>query len=150
LEDIAGMLDVLPKLEKCGNVTLGLNINESNILAKLRQLPTCTAATINTLAPQLRKSLGISSIVIHSIKSCCVSSAIGGDDFISALPYCEAPKKSTGAGDRFNAGYITALLLGCDQSECLLCAIACSGCFVRAGSSPSMFDMIEFLKTVWQ
>lgn len=114
--DVRDMLLVLPLLEECGAVTLGLNMNEANIMARLFGLPACSATTTSALAALLRVQLRISDVVIHCAKTAAVSSAVG-DALIDDFPYCTNPKKSTGAGDRFNAGYMLGLLLGCDPLD---------------------------------
>ncbi|MFA6288922.1 MAG: hypothetical protein WC661_16190 [Opitutaceae bacterium] len=60
-------------------------------------------------------------------------------------PYCAQPKKSTGAGDRFNAGYALGCLLDLMPAERLACGCAVSGKFVRLSRSPSLPEMIDYL-----
>lgn len=143
--DIRAMLDVLPGFEASGPLTLGLNGNEANILARLLGLPPCDASPVSSaaLASALRTRLKISEVVIHHIKS----AALAGPEGTAALagPFCAAPKKSTGAGDRFNAGYALGLLLALAPAERLLCACATSGFFVREARSPSLPDLVAFL-----
>ena len=112
----------------------------------LLDLPACTEASpasSQALAAALRTRLGISELVIHHIKS----TAVAGPDGEASLtgPYCAAPKKSTGAGDRFNAGYALGQLLGLSPAERLLCACASSGFFVREARSASLTELVEFL-----
>lgn len=64
---------------------------------------------------------------------------------VEDIPFCSKPVKSTGAGDRFNAGYCIGLLLGCNLRNCILCGVACSGVFVRQGTSASLEQMAAFL-----
>lgn len=143
--DIFAMLDLLPGFEAAGPLTLGLNGNEANILARLLGLTPCddSPAASRELAAALRERLRISEVVIHHIKS----AAVAGRDGESALrgPFCAAPRKSTGAGDRFNAGYVLALLLSLPPSQRLLCAAAASGFFVREARSPSLTELADFL-----
>jgi len=61
-------------------------------------------------------------------------------------PYCAHPKKSTGAGDRFNAGYSTGLMLGFDPEDCLLLGCAASGFFVRQARSANIAELAEFME----
>ncbi|MFH1498968.1 MAG: carbohydrate kinase [Verrucomicrobiota bacterium] len=149
--DILAMLAVLPEFEKTGPLTLGLNGNEANILARLLHLPPCNQtvpADSLSLATALRARLGISEVVIHHIKSAAVSGPDG--DAVCLGPYCEQPRKSTGAGDRFNAGYALGALLGLSPDERLLCACAGSGFFVREARSATLAELAAFLEThVW-
>ncbi len=144
--DIRGMLDVLAGFERTGPLTLGLNGNEANILARLLNLAACTEAAPESslaLATALRIRLGISEVVIHHIRS----TAVAGPDGGAALcgPYCPQPKKNTGAGDRFNAGYALGLLLGLPIADCLACACAASGYFVREARSANLAELAGFL-----
>ncbi|MBI2516303.1 MAG: carbohydrate kinase [Opitutae bacterium] len=144
--DIRAMLDVLPGFETAGPLTLGLNGNEANILARLLGLSICAEsepASTATLAEQLRTRLGISTVVIHHIKSAALAAADGSAAL--AGPFCPKPKKSTGAGDRFNAGYALGLLLRLSPAERLLCACGASGFFVRESRSASLPELADFL-----
>jgi sugar/nucleoside kinase (ribokinase family) len=143
--DIRAMLDTLPGFESAGPLTLGLNGNEANILARLLGLPACddSPASSLALASALRSRLRVGEVVVHHIKS----AALAGPDGSAALrgPFCAAPKKSTGAGDRFNAGYALGLLLDLPPADRLLCACASSGFFVREARSASLAELAGFL-----
>jgi len=144
--DIRGMFDVLAGFERTGPLTLGLNGNEANILARLLDLPACTEAAPASslaLAHALRTRLHLSEVVIHHIKSAAVAGPDGDATLLG--PYCAQPKKSTGAGDRFNAGYALALLLGLSATERLTCAAAASGYFVREARSANLAELAGFL-----
>ncbi|MBC8038956.1 MAG: carbohydrate kinase, partial [Opitutaceae bacterium] len=144
-DDIRDMLATLPGFESTGPVTLGLNGNEANILARLLGLPESAEdnASALALARALRARLGISEVVIHTIKLAAVS-ARDGDAALTG-PFCPSPKKSTGAGDRFNSGYALGLLLGLSPDERLLCACASSGFFVREARSATLPELASFL-----
>lgn len=142
--DLLGMTRLLPRLESCGDVTLGLNGNEANILARLLKLPEAAdAAQSAVLAMKLRGVLGISRVVIHWTRFAVESGPQGNAEVEG--PFCEAPLKSTGAGDRFNAGYIRGLTAGADPETCLRLACGVSGFFVRNARSPSQAELLKFL-----
>lgn len=145
-DDILAMLATLPGFESAGPVTLGLNGNEANILARLLGLPESAEnnASALVLARALRARLGISEVVIHYIKLAAVS-APDGDDALAG-PFCASPRKSTGAGDRFNSGYALGSLLTLSPRERLLCACAASGFFVRQARSASFAELADFLE----
>jgi len=124
-------------------VCLGLNGNEANILARIFLLPEARdAESTGKLAARLRDSLGISRVVVHrpnfAVEACETGVAS------TAVTLCEKPAKSTGAGDRFNAGYILGLLSGCGAETRLQTACAVSGFFVRNGHSPSRAELENF------
>lgn len=145
--DILAMLEALRDFEICGQTTLGLNQNEANILARLtqchcRKATTCTEA--QQQAAELREAIGINEIVIHARQYATVADSSGA--YSGRGPYCEKPLKSTGAGDRFNAGYALALLLDLAPVERIALATATSGLYVRTGHSPNLDELIAFLR----
>lgn len=143
--DIFAMAETLPSLETCGPVTLGLNGNEANILARLLGLnPAEDAEESLLLASALRENTGLSTVVIHKLKF-AVSSGPEGT-FSTMGPYCERPLKSTGAGDRFNAGFCLGLLAGAPPEDCLILASAASGFFVRNARSANREELAQFLR----
>jgi sugar/nucleoside kinase (ribokinase family) len=138
------MLDTLPALETCGDVTLGLNGNEANILARLLGLGQAQEEeNVMRLAVELQARLGVSTIVIHKLKF--AASAGPGGTFSVQGPFCERPMKSTGAGDRFNAGYCLGLLTDGSAEDCLFLGSAVSGFFVRKARSPVRSEVADFL-----
>ena len=145
-KDIVEMLNVLPKFEAWGDAHLGLNQNEANIIGRLSGLKCPSHAGIESAAEQasaLQTCLGLNTVVIHG-RSYAVSAGPEGVNATSG-PLCAKPLKSTGAGDRFNAGYAAARLLGLDAKGVLLLACATSGLYVRLGRSPSRNELADFL-----
>jgi sugar/nucleoside kinase (ribokinase family) len=145
--DITEMAGILRDFEPAGPLTLGLNGNEANILCRLHGLPSPSpkATPEETLAQAgaLRKRLEISRVIIHHLRFAVSSDAEA--DFIQPGPHCQNPKKSTGAGDRFNAGVCLGLALGCDADDALALACGTSGFFVRHARSASQNELADFL-----
>ena len=143
--DIRLMTEVLPLIESCGPVVLGLNGNEANILARIfnvRESSENLAGSAD-LAATLRTRLGISEVAIHCVKFAVAANATTQASILG--PFCASPKKSTGAGDRFNAGYCLGMLLDVDISDRLTLACACSGHFVREARSANLAELADFL-----
>ena len=65
----------------------------------------------------------------------------------AAGAFCERPKITTGAGDHFNSGFVTARLLGLAPVSALTVAVATSGFYVRTALSPTLKDLEEFIAT---
>jgi hypothetical protein len=147
-DDIRAMLDTLPAFGATGPLTLGLNGNEANIIARLFGLPTASDAPESALAQAqaLRTRLNIAEVVIHHIKFAAVANATEAAQMRG--PFCAKPKKSTGAGDRFNAGYALGLLLQLDAPARLACATGASGFFVREARSASLAELAGFIETM--
>lgn len=145
-EDIAAMLSLLGNFESSGPVTLGLNGNEANVLARVLGLPPCDPGVPDTtpaLAEALRERLRITEVVIHHVRF--ASASLAGSRATVSSPYCAQPLKSTGAGDRFNAGYALGLMLGLGPESRLACACGASGFFVRHARSPSREELATML-----
>jgi sugar/nucleoside kinase (ribokinase family) len=146
--DVIAVAAILREFEPAGPLTLGLNGNEANILCRLHDLPSASpeATQEETLqqAFSLRVRLGISRVVVHRIPFAVSASVEGG--FTEPGPYCANPKKSTGAGDRFNAGFCLGLSLGIGDAESLALGCAVSGFFVRYARSASLSELADFLR----
>jgi sugar/nucleoside kinase (ribokinase family) len=94
-------------------------------------------------ATALRHKLGINQVVIHWVKLAVMAEAQGACAVMG--PYCPQPKKSTGAGDRFNAGYCCGLMLGLSSEASLLLGCAASGFFVRQARSATCQELMDFI-----
>lgn len=145
-EDVRAALALLPDLAGQGKLTLGVNGNEANLIARLLGVAEATdqVDSISAQAKALRDALGVDEVVVHWIKFAAVAGA-DGEASVSG-PYCAQPRKSTGAGDRFNAGYVLGQLFKLPPEERLLLATASSGFFVRAARSASLTELAEFLR----
>lgn len=145
-EDIADMLEALKDFEKYGRTILGVNGNEGNIIAGLLGLGKAdnTPEAVGAQAAAIRESLGISEVVTHCVKFAAMADASG--IYTAQGPYCPSPKKSTGAGDRFNAGYCIAQLLSLSPEQRLLVGNAASGFFVRNARSANSAELASFIR----
>jgi sugar/nucleoside kinase (ribokinase family) len=144
--DIREMLALLRTFEPHGAVTLGLNGNEANAAGRALGLPACVDErpdAVRDQAAALRAALGISEVVIHHVKVAAAAAVDGAAAIVG--PYCAAPRKTTGAGDRFNAGYALGLLLKLDITSRLLLGAAGSGFFVRHARSAARAELAAFL-----
>lgn len=146
--DVRAMLEALPAFAACGPVTLGLNGGEANLLARLLGLPAADddPTDCKRLAGELRDAIPVATAVIHRNKFAAGASATSAAAVDG--PHCTHPRKSTGAGDRFNAGYILGLLAGADLADCLALGSATAGFFVREARSAARPDLEAFL-TAW-
>lgn len=146
-DDIQAMIEALRGFEKYGPVVLGLNGNEANIVSKILGLKTVAddMEAVQAQALALREKLGVSQVVTHCVKFAAGANQEGS--WATPGPFCPKPKKSTGAGDRFNAGYICGLLMGLPMHQSLAVGCASSGFFVREARSATPGEMAAFLET---
>jgi sugar/nucleoside kinase (ribokinase family) len=145
--DVQAMVRVLPGFERTGPTVLGLNGTEANVLSRILGIPKAgdDLSAVEQQAQSLRESLEITCVVIH-----CLKFAVCADSQKTARvlgPFCSSPKKSTGAGDRFNAGFCSGLLLGFDQEASLLLGSAASGFFVRETRSATADELVSFIES---
>lgn len=137
--DIRAMLAVLPRIAACGHAALGLNLNEANVLASLVGVAGgADDAGLAALAARLQRAVGVSEVVIHAVRW---AGCAGAGEAAVPGPWCAQPKKLTGAGDRFNAGYGLGLLLGLPPAQRLALGSASSGVFVRTAASATLSDI---------
>ena len=144
--DISRMLQTVSRFEQNTQTILGLNGVEANVIARVLRIPEAkeNPTELSEQAAALQKKLDIDTVVIHCVKLAAMANADGS--VAVAGPYCPNPKKSTGAGDRFNAGFCTGVLLGLTPREKLLLGSACSGFFVREARSASAEELSQFIK----
>lgn len=146
--DVCEVCGVLPGFESASPLTLGLNGNEANILCRLHGLVTLDADPAHEVAVEqartLREALGISRVVVH--RTSFAVSASSDASGSQPGPYCKRPEKSTGAGDRFNAGFCLALALGMSDAEAIALGCATAGFFVRHARSAGHQELVGFLR----
>jgi len=144
--DILDMLDALAGFESIGRVTLSLNGTEGNVIARHLSLAPADDSDeqLQRLAGQIRDYAKISEVGIHLVKS---ATAVTENESITVPgPYCAKPKKSVGAGDRFNAGCVAGMLLDLPIAERLTLGTMSSGFFVRQARSATLQELIGFIE----
>jgi len=92
----------------------------------------------------IRNALDLSEVVIHNSAGNAVAWQ-GGSIAVPPGPRCHTPKKSVGAGDRFNAGYCLGLLLDLDAADRLNLGSATAGFFLRNARSAAAPELVSFL-----
>ena len=143
--DQLAMLNQLRRMEAWGPVTLSLNLNEANALHDLVSLPQSETNNLGTVAEYLRTTLGISEVVIHNAKASVVAGITGIQ--ILTPPWCAAPVKLTGAGDRFNAGYALGLALNLSPVLRLALGNVTASAFVSQGFSADLEKILSLSST---
>lgn len=145
VEDLRAALAAIAQFEKFGRVTLGLNLKEAQqVAAALGTIPTAEDETsLRHSTADLRGRLGVDTVVIHPRESAaCATTA--GTSWVPG-PYTERPLLTTGAGDHFNAGFVTGQMLQLEPEACLTLGVCTSGHYVRTGQSPNRSDLETFL-----
>jgi len=145
-DELRDGLAAMSKFQKFGDAILGLNLSEGQQTAAVLGVPfmDVTPEGIRQSAAAIREKLGINTVVIHPLDGAACATP-DGTWWVDG-PHCEKPAITTGGGDNFNAGYMTAHLLGLPPPCCLTTAVSVSGFYVRNAHSPSLAELIQFLK----
>ncbi len=143
--DLAQVLRAIGRFQAFGRVTLGLNLKEAQQVFGALGLGGATEDEkgLRAMARQIRQALDVATVVIHPKES--AACATRDDTWWVPGPYTEKPLLTTGAGDHFNAGFVTGQLLGLGPEACLGLGVGTSGFYVRTARSPSLGDLESFL-----
>jgi sugar/nucleoside kinase (ribokinase family) len=147
-QDITDGLQILSRLGKGLDLTLGLNLKESSEIAAVLGLPVpgetaAVEAAIETTARAIREKLDVGCVVIHPRGGAAAATAGHSASFTG--PYVTQPRISTGAGDHFNAGFCLGRVAGMDLVESLCTGVGTSGYYVRNAQSPTGRQLADFL-----
>lgn len=147
-EDIRAALDLISEFQRFYRVILGLNEKESHEIAEVLGLSPSGEGkeTAREAARSIREKLGIHAVVVHP--TTFAAAATADASAIVDGPFTAKPLISTGAGDHFNAGFCLGAILGCEPAVCLQLGVATSGFYVRTAKSPSIGELVEFLKAL--
>lgn len=137
----ADILVMAEALRGFGRTALSVNRSELSVLATRLGLP--REDDVGRAIAALRTRLGIAQIVLHNSKTNAVADADGVVVAPAGL-FCVAPLKSTGAGDRFNAGYVYGLATGLDHRQRLDLGSAVAGFFVRHARSGTREEIAPY------
>ncbi|MBE3583971.1 MAG: hypothetical protein IMX01_07660 [Limnochordaceae bacterium] len=145
VEELQEALHLIQAFRPFGRVIAGFNRNEADqVAAALGVTPhSGVRLPLDELTERIGRALDLWATVVHPTEE-AAAYAQGKTVRISG-PYTPNPKLTTGAGDNFNAGLCTGLLLGLPLAEALLVGTATSGFYVRFGHSPSLDQLIDFL-----
>ena len=145
-EDVRAMLATLADFPDTVRVSFGLNLTEATVVSRHLGLaePAAHPEGLGGAAARLREHLGLDEVVLHNREGNAVAWS-GGTAAVQPGPRCAIPRKSTGAGDRFNAGYCLGLLLGLAPADRLDLGSAVAGVFLRRGRSGTKAELEAFL-----
>jgi hypothetical protein len=147
-EDIAKAIDLIAKFQQHAKVILGLNLQEGRQIGEVLGFPACeeTPGAVAAHAAKIREKLGVETVVIHPASFSAAADATG--TAAVSGPFIEKPKITTGAGDHFNAGFCIGRMLEAPLDVSLQIGVGTSGFYVRTAKSPTVEDMVSFLRTL--
>jgi len=139
---------VMARFQNFGKTTLGYNLPEAQQVAAVLGVPLTspspTTASLQLAASRIREILEVGCVVIHPVHGAACATRDGA--WWVDGPHCDKPVITTGGGDHFNAGFMTAQLLGLPPPCCLTVAVSVSGFYVRNARSPSLDEVAAFLR----
>ncbi|WP_020531477.1 hypothetical protein [Flexithrix dorotheae] len=151
INEIGEALRLIGQYKSFGKVILGMNENETDLIYKaLSEYLGVTAdpnANLEEQGKYIFEKLNLDQLLIHPIKSALSIDSNGNISLKGRL--VAAPKISTGGGDNLNAGFCFGILQGFNTEETLILGMATSGAYVQNGKSPSIKDLINYLR-VWE
>jgi len=160
-QEIDELIDLISSYSYYGNVTLGLNENETNkIWMALTGYPETQIPSLEIAGRFIYQAMNIATLLIHPIDRTLV--------FTNSMTPVIIPKSSkeprlkpiilemrghvvtkpkilTGGGDNLNAGYCLGLLAGYEIHYCMLLGMAASGAYIQRGVSPNIGELIEYI-----
>ena len=147
-EDIAKALELMSRFQQHANVIFGMNLREAMQIGDVLGVVPCqeTPAAIAAHATRIRYKLGVHTVVIHP--TAFAAAADANDTTAADGPFVDKPKITTGAGDYFNAGFCAGRMLGAPLGVSLQIGVAASGYYVRTAKSPSVEDLVSFLRSL--
>ncbi len=159
--EIKKAIDLISKFACYGNVTLGLNENETNkIWLALTGNSENEIPSLEAAGHFIYKSMNIDTLLIHPVDRTLVftnnkTTKIRPGSSRESQPQpivlemqghvITNPKVLTGGGDNLNAGYCFGLLAGYDIHHCMLLGMAASGAYVQNGLSPTVDELIRYI-----
>lgn len=149
-EDLLSALGVLRRLDALVPVTLGLNLSESERVARVLGVEAYTDASslgesVRVASERVRERSGLTCIAIHPREGAGAADREGGSGWFEG-PFTAHPRLSTGAGDHFGAGFSFAQVLGLPVEQSLAVGCAVSGAYVRDALSPDLPRLVGFLR----
>ncbi len=153
------VLNLISSFSEFGQVTVGLNENETNkIWMALNDFDLTAADKINI--PPLKSAgdfiynaINIETLLIHPPDRTMVFTRNSGDaagkhHVVELYGRLVAhPAVLTGGGDNLNAGYCLGWLAGLEMPYCMLLGMAAAGAYIQEGTSPEVEDLISYLDT---
>jgi len=150
--DITAAMTALGKLQQFADVVFGLNEAECRQICEVLGLTWPTAASewqaAEQACVQIRERLKLSYVMCHLVRSSAVAWNTGASHGSASADgfWVAKPMITTGAGDHFNAGFLTGLMHGIAPAQCLQIGGATSGHYVRTAESPTRAQAANFLR----
>ncbi|MGE3107853.1 MAG: PfkB family carbohydrate kinase [Phycisphaerales bacterium] len=151
--DVEEVLGVVASMQRTCRVVLGANLHESGVIARALSAPSGldnSAEAMQATAREIGGRLGIEMVVVHARERAAIAWREEGAYQAAWAPsdYTEKPVRTTGVGDRFNAGLMYALARGSSGGAALRAGCAAGSFFVRNGRAGSAAEIgVSLMRT---
>lgn len=142
-EVIREALDLIPEFSQHARVIVGLNKNEAGLIHHAF-FDTAPGDDLEQTGKSIFERLPVDTLLLHSSRQATAINSSGvytADTF-----FVSQPLLSTGAGDNFNAGFVSGLLLNLDIEDAITVANAVAALYISTGISPQISDVTHFLE----
>lgn len=141
-EAVIEMIDMLKQFNRFAKIILSLNKNEAKMMAAVLQFENNDDTSM--LCKEIFSALGIEYLLLHGSKEAILFT--GENSYAEKSFFIADPFISTGAGDNFNAGFLTAWLIKLQPADCVLFANAVAALYMQKGKSPTMHELLNALQ----
>jgi len=152
VQQIDEVLDLISCFSPYGNVTLGLNENETlkiwcaiHGVDATNPLEKSKIPAVEVAGDSVFKSMNIDCLLVHPIDRVVAYRKNQVLEIAGRL--VTNPKVLTGGGDNLNAGYCLGLLRELPFEQCVLLGIAASGSYIENGESSDIAAIIKYIET---
>lgn len=133
-----------------GRVVVGANLHEAGLIAGALGVgvPSDEAGSMQSAAAGICERMGVEMVVIHSQRRAAGAwrgAGIPGGTVCVEGAYTASPVRTTGVGDRFNAGMMYALANGNEPAVSIAMGCAAGGYFVRHGNAGGLDGILEWV-----
>ncbi|MDR1532586.1 MAG: carbohydrate kinase family protein [Clostridiales bacterium] len=143
-------LKLLAEFNGSPPMTLSLNEHEASLLfARLKVKFSVSGENLWLDIEDIRKRIGLDEIIVHTPHWAAGANSKEGGAFAEQV-YCEKPVITAGAGDNFNAGFLTASLTGLTLPEKLAAANAVARFYLANGHSPDRKELAEEMGRMYE
>lgn len=139
-EDLKEWIALMRQYAAFFPVTLGLNANEARNLGHLLHL----SGDLAEIGWGLRQELCLEQLFIHTPHEAYGFRKEQMER--QSTTYIQEPRRSTGAGDNFNAGFCLGLLEGRSLRDCLLLGRSAATIYVAEGVIPDRISLEKCIK----
>ena len=123
-----------------------INLNEAQQVYKVLFGNDPKEDSVEAMTKAIYEKMKIDQLLVHPMEYTVLASPNGLTRLSCKI---ETERKiQTGAGDNLNAGFCLGRVLGFNEQQCLVTAMAGAGSYISLGRSPSTADLISNLK-VW-